>query len=89
MSKRLKAYFMRALLPSQLGISFLAIVAGITVLQVRPWLIVSAKKIAATVDVAGRAMTNLDAASKSLKKASEDESSYLNTALPQLTARIN
>jgi uncharacterized protein YoxC len=85
----MNAYLREALRPAQLSISFLAISIGITVLQVRPWAITTAKRSAAVVDMAGRAMTNLDSASKSLKKASEDESEYLNNALPQLTQRIN
>jgi ABC-type transporter Mla subunit MlaD len=85
----MKVYIREALKPAQLSVSFLAITVGITVLQVRPWAIETAKKSAATIDMAGRAMSNLDAASKSLKKASEDESKYLNTALPQLTGRVD
>lgn len=86
---RLKAYLIRALQPAQLSIAFLCIVSGVTVLQLRPWLISAAMKSAATVDMAGRAMTNLDGASKSMKIAADNETKYLQQTIPQIASRIN
>jgi len=84
----MKAYLREALRPAQLAIAFLCVSVGLTVLQLRPWLIATAEKSTATVDLAGRAMTNLDSASLALKTAANDESRYLELTLPQFTTRI-
>lgn len=80
----MREYLRAALQPAQLGIAFLSISAGVTVLQLRPWLIGTAKKSEATVDYAGRAAKHIDKVAGISEDAASRERDFLRDYLPKL-----
>lgn len=82
----MREYLRAALLPAQLGIAFFSIASGVTVLQLRPWLIGTAKKAEATVDYAGRAAQHIDKVAGISEDAANRERDFLRDELPRLAS---
>lgn len=82
----MREYLRAALLPAQLGIAFLSIASGVTVLQLRPWLIGTAKKAEATVDYAGQAAHHIDKVAGISEDAANRERDFFKYEIPKLAS---
>lgn len=85
----MKQFLRECLKPAQVSIAFLCISGGVTVLQLRPWLVGTAAKAEGAVDKAGRAMGNLDDASKSLKAAADSQVNSIGTLGGKINGTID
>ena len=63
-------------------------ILAVTAYQCRPWIVETAKRLAATVDYAGRAAKHLDGAAGVWEDASGQERDYFKITLPLITGDV-